>query len=157
MIKQFVHANIVVSNAERSVEFYTEVLGARVVREWIGESSTAGQGLGFGVGNLRYKGYLLRWGDGGPETFPILDLVEFLEPEPYGRPYEAMNHIGIARLCFEVDDMDATYEHLRSLGVRFLSPPVPVNPETRRGSITQLCSLYDPDGIVIELIGPFGD
>ena len=154
MIKQMLHANLVVSNAERSVEFYTEALGGRVVRQWEDESETAAEALGLGVGTLRFKAFLLRWGEGGADTYPLLDIVEFLTPEPYGRPYATMNHIGIARLCFEVDDVDAVYQHVRSLGVRCLSEPKPINPRTRRGSITKVFAVYDPDGIVIELLGP---
>jgi catechol 2,3-dioxygenase-like lactoylglutathione lyase family enzyme len=162
LLTRFVHANIVVTDAERSVKFYTEILGGRVVREWISESETAGTGLGLGIGVVKFKTYFLRWGQEdhdlrwgeGPNDFPILDLVEFVEPKAVGAPYQVMNHIGIPRLCFEVDDMDATYEEIRSKGVRFLSEPVQVNPKTKRGAITKVCALYDPDGIVIELIGP---
>lgn len=156
MLRQLIHANLVVADAARSVEFYTEALGGRVVREWTDESATAGEALGLGVGTIRFQAYLLRWGDGSADSYPLLDIVQFLDPLPYGRPYPTMNHIGIARLCFEVDDIDATYEHVRSLGVRCTSEPKPINPRTRRGSITKVFSVYDPDGIVIELIGPLG-
>ena len=50
MIDQLIHVNIVVSDAERSMKFYTEVLGARVVRDWWGESDTPGLALGISDG-----------------------------------------------------------------------------------------------------------
>ncbi|MGE0306841.1 MAG: VOC family protein [Acidimicrobiia bacterium] len=154
VLKQLIHANIVVSDAERSVEFYTTALGGRVVREWVDESETAAEALGLGIGTLKFKAYLLRWGEGGADSYPLLDIVQFISPEAFGRPYPAMNHLGIARLCFEVDDIDATFEHVRSMGVRCLSEPKPINPRTKRGSITKVFAVYDPDGTVIELLGP---
>src|SRR3954452_9240231 len=143
MIKQLVHANLVVRDAQRSVDFYTRVLGGRVVREWVDESDTAGEALGLGTEPIKFRAFLVRWGEGGADSYPLIDIVEFLTPEPYGDPYPAMNHVGLARLCFEVDDIDAAYAHVRANGVRCASEPRPVNPKTKRGSITKVLGIYD--------------
>lgn len=156
MITQLVHVNIVVSDVERSVEFYTEVLGARVVRDWWGESDTTGEVLGLGSDPVRWHAYMLRWGEGDDGTFPQIDLLQWIEPTSDGVPYARMNHIGIPRICLEAPDLDEMYERLLAQGVEFLSPPAPINRHTERGRRTKVVCLKDPDGIVIELIGPLG-
>jgi catechol 2,3-dioxygenase-like lactoylglutathione lyase family enzyme len=51
--------------------------------------------------------------------------VEFLEyRQPRGREFDLRNcDIGATHVCFEVDDIDATYERLKAKGVHFNSPP----------------------------------
>lgn len=156
IITQLVHVNLVVADVERSVDFYTNVLGARIVRDWWGESETTGEVLGFGKRTIKWHAYMLRWGKGNDATFPQIDLLEWIEPKSIGAPYRHMNNIGIPRICVETPDVDAMYEELRDKGVEFLSPPRLANPRTKRGSKTKVCCLRDPDGIVIELIGPLG-
>jgi catechol 2,3-dioxygenase-like lactoylglutathione lyase family enzyme len=154
MIRELVHTNLVVSDVERSVAFYTDMLGARVVRDWWGESETTAIAFGLGVKVAKWHAYMLRFGEGDDATFPQLDLLEWIEPKSVGSSLSVMNHIGIPRICAEVADVDQVYETLSARGVEFISPPVVFNPATERGRRTKAVCLKDPDGIVIELVGP---
>lgn len=153
-VKQIIHANIVVRDIERSVRFYTEYLGARVVRDWPGESPHSAIALGFeGVPVARWHAYMLRFGEGDDLTFPQIDLLQWIDPPSEGEPYDRLNHVGIARIALEVEDIQGLYEELIAKGVEFISPPVSMNPATERGRRTKICCLKDPDGVVIELVG----
>ncbi|MPZ23036.1 MAG: hypothetical protein GEU28_05720 [Dehalococcoidia bacterium] len=152
-ITQLIHVNIVVSDIQESVKFYTEMLGARVIREWHGESETSGEVLGFGKGTARWHAFLLRWGEGDEMAFPQIDLLQWLDPPSVGKPYDTMAHVGIPRICLEVDNIDEIYAELAAKGVSFLTKPKPLNPKTERGSRTKIVCLLDPDGTTIELIG----
>lgn len=70
-----------------------------------------------------------------------------------GRAYAEANHLGIFRMAFIVDDIDAWYDSFRSQGVECFSPPVTLDmgPEI---PIDGLRALFfpDPDGACLELI-----
>jgi lactoylglutathione lyase len=153
MVTEIIHANIVVRDVERSVKFYTELLGARIIRDWWGEGETTGIAMGFDR-PAKWHAYMLRWGEGDEYAFPQIDLLQWLEPESVGEPYPVLNHIGIARVAFMVEDIGPICERLKAAGVEFISEPVPMNPKTERGSRTFVVMLKDPDGIFIELVGP---
>ena len=76
----------------------------------------------------------------------FIDLVQWLDPESTGRPYPALNHIGINRLAFRVSNIDATTAALRERGITFLSQ----EPQSF-GPIRTIVTT-DPDGIFIQLL-----
>jgi catechol 2,3-dioxygenase-like lactoylglutathione lyase family enzyme len=152
-VTHIIHANLVVRDIETSRRFYTEYLGARVVREWAGEEPGLAVALGFDV-VPRWHAYLLRWGEGDDSTFPQLDLLQWIDPPSTGSAPLCLNQVGIARLALGVDNIDEIHERLERAGVEFISAPLPVNPATERGRRVKLCCLRDPDGIIVELVGP---
>lgn len=156
MIEYLVHVNIVVSDIERSVRFYEDVLGAQTVRRWEGESETAGLALGLTSTpqKVRWIAHLLRWGGGDVNTYPQIDLLQWIDPPVVGRPYASVANLGIPRICVASNEIEEAYERLRSLGADLISEPLPMNPGTKRGSATKVFCVRDPDGTVIEFIGP---
>jgi catechol 2,3-dioxygenase-like lactoylglutathione lyase family enzyme len=149
---EIIHANIVVRDVEKSVKFYTELLGARVVRDWWGESEGIGESFGFDR-TARWHCYMLRWGEGDDNTFPQIDLLQWLDPPAVGEPYPVINHLGIARIALMVDDIDGMYQRLVGAGATLLSEPKPFSPHTERGRRLRFVTVKDPDGIFIELVG----
>ena len=62
-----------------------------------------------------------------------------------------MNHVGITRMAFDVDDTDTIYEKLRRRGdIEILCEPTTVHAPTK-GSL-RILTFKDPHGIVLELI-----
>ncbi|MDO8674037.1 MAG: VOC family protein [Dehalococcoidia bacterium] len=149
MIKRMIHANIVVSDLERSLRFYRDILGAKVLFELDAETPdpALGTALGF-TGAASYHGYLLGIGKGREAT--LIDLIQWLRPPGEGAPYDRMNHLGIARLALEVDDVDRAYDDLKAKGAKFISAPVDLHLPTVGG--TRIAALKDPDGIILELV-----
>jgi catechol 2,3-dioxygenase-like lactoylglutathione lyase family enzyme len=115
---------LVVADPARSREFWVDVLGAEVYREYGGTSVV-----------LRFAGtWLLLVSGGGPTADK--PTVVFAPPADVDRVSHAMT--------LRVPDCQAAYEALRSRGASFLTPPHDWGPEVR-------CFLRDPDGHLVEL------
>jgi catechol 2,3-dioxygenase-like lactoylglutathione lyase family enzyme len=83
-----------------------------------------------------------------------IELREWRDPAPVGRPYGSANHVGIYRMAFIVADCHAGHAGLAANGVEGLTPPVwlDMGPEV---PIDGLWAIFfpDPDGTCLELIG----
>ncbi len=117
---------LVVSDVERSRDWYADVLGARVEREYGGTSAVldlAGTWL-----------LLVTGGEPSPEK-PSVTLSAPIDPDNVA-----------SQIIFRVDDCIAAYELLRSKGADFLTPPLERPGETR-------AFFRDPDGHLFEISG----
>jgi catechol 2,3-dioxygenase-like lactoylglutathione lyase family enzyme len=115
---------LVVSDAERSRDWYRDVLGAEVYREYGGTSVV-----------LKFLGTWLLLVTGGEPT-PDKPTVTFSLPaDP-----DTVSH----EMTIRVPDCRAAYETLRSRGAEFLTPPVESDWEVR-------AFFQDPDGHLLEI------
>jgi catechol 2,3-dioxygenase-like lactoylglutathione lyase family enzyme len=114
---------LVVTNAERSRDWWTAVLGAELYREYGGTSVV-----------LRFAGTWVLLVTGGGPTADKPDVV--LAPPDRAAP---VAHAMTVR----VPDCRAVYEAVRARGGQFLTPPHDWGAEIR-------CFLRDPDGHLIE-------
>jgi catechol 2,3-dioxygenase-like lactoylglutathione lyase family enzyme len=115
---------LVVADPARSRDFWVDVLGAELYREY-GETSVV----------LRFAGtWLLLVSGGGPT--PDKPTVVFRPPPDADQVSHAMT--------LRVADCRAAYEALRERGATFLTPPYDWGGEIR-------CFLRDPDGHLVEL------
>ena len=126
MIHRIDHTTITVRDLQRSIDFYTRLLGFTVHRElWIPES--------------RLRIVFLRLGDTVLELFGV--------PETLGEALSHVNEVvGYKHICLSVDRVDEEYERLTAAGVAFRITPTTVQEWVR---IAFFC---DPDGMDIELI-----
>ncbi len=115
---------LVVRDLERSRHWYTEVLGARLYREYGGTSAV----LSFNAAWL-----LLVTGGGPTPDKPSVSLAPPADPD-------RLDHLFTIR----VPDCRANYALLRERGAEFLTPPVTSGPETR-------AFFRDPDGHLFEI------
>ena len=115
---------LVVGDMRVSRDFYRDVLGATVHREYGGTSCV-----------LRFLGgWLLLVTEGGPTDDK--PGVTFAPPGDVSR----VSH----SITIRVPDCQEAYETLRSRGAAFLTPPRDWGPEVR-------CFFRDPDGHLLEL------
>jgi glyoxylase I family protein len=138
------HININCTNFERSLAFY-QMLGFKVVVDF-------GQGPGPQMKGLKMpdasgRGVLLQLGD-DPHSCHI-DLIEWLDPKTEGRPYERLNHTGIARACFYSKNIMKDYEDLKAQGIEFYSEPQIIR---YKGGRSLIVCFEDPDGTVLEMV-----
>ena len=148
MISRVDHINLVVSDLERSVKFYTEVLGFNEVRrahldgKWI-ESII---GLKDVCANVVY---IL-----APEGEPRLELLCYQSPEGKAIPANSKaNTIGLRHVALRVNDIQTAVKQLKEAGITMIGEivEVPENVVTHDAGHKILCYFLDPDGILLEL------
>ena len=145
-IRGLVHFNINCSNFERSRAFY-EKLGFELFLE-VPEYNTPEVAAAVGFKEYQLHGGLMRLKDG---RYPlVIDLLEWRNPTDDAPPYEALNHLGIARIALYSSDLDADLEELREAGVEIIGEPATVVWDGRPSS--RFVCFKDPDGTVLELV-----
>ena len=140
------HTCYTVSDLDRSLAFYRDVLGCEVLAEQEKERGYLAAIVGYPDAHVRMAH--LR----APGSDHVIELFEYLTPRGERADVEPRN-VGASHLCFLVDDLPALYEELRGRGVEsFVSPPVEVDTGINRGGYALY--LTDPDGIAVELFQP---
>jgi lactoylglutathione lyase len=120
------HTMIRVGNLERSLQFYCEILGMRLLRK------TDYEGGRF---TLAFVGY-------GPEDgHTVIELTHNWDTTHYDLGS------GFGHVALGVDDLYATCDELRRKGARIVREPGPMQ---HGGS--EIAFIEDPDGYRIELI-----
>jgi len=127
MLIGFEHVGMTCSNLDRTIAFYCDLLGLKLVLR-------KAQGNGGEVAFLDAGGGMLEI-SAPPETPAPARLVP--------------NHeAGIRHITFAFDDIEQTYADLLAAGVKFIEKPrMAFNSEILR----KVAFCLDPDGIVIEL------
>jgi catechol 2,3-dioxygenase-like lactoylglutathione lyase family enzyme len=144
-IARFTHVGIGVSNLERSLRFYRDLLGFT----WEHELEVEGEPTDTLLrlrGTKLHAEYLTRDG-------VRIELLHFASPPAPPRPDRPMNQYGLTHLSFRVTDMDAVLDALRAAGERVLEETVIRFPEWQSAA----CMVLDPDGQLIELVQAPGD
>jgi catechol 2,3-dioxygenase-like lactoylglutathione lyase family enzyme len=149
-IRQMVHANICVRDMEKTIPFY-EMLGFEKFADQIfGPGAGVWRGLGLEP-NRSFRAVFMKIP--GDRRVPFLDIIQFLDPPTTGAPYRTLDNVGIARLCFEVADIDSVANYLASKGVEFVAPvsAYETAPGVRPSGVeAKFLCVRDPDGTVIE-------
>lgn len=127
MFKRIDHVEIVTDQPERTVKFYTEVLGFTVRSRDRIEGSPLGVPMG------------LVYLDLGGTTVELLSYAgASVEPAPRNE------HLGYRMMALEVDDMQAAIEYLKTKGIEIVWGPKVRQTYAR-------AEIRDPDGNHIEL------
>ncbi len=144
MLKRMYHTSFTVANMDRSVAFYRDLLGMRLVAEQGGSGGYLAKATGFPDVDLRVV--FLKTTDTSDD---LLELIEYRAP--VGTPADVRTcNPGSAHVCFETDDIHAEYERLLAAGVTFRSEPIPIVGGRHKGGY--LVYMLDPDGITLELM-----
>ena len=140
MINRMNHTGFVVKDLERSLEFYRDVVGMKLVRRFERTGGPISQVVGYEDCHLQIA--LVSGDDGGH----MLELLQYVHPPSADRPTEERAVLGGSHLAVEVDDIQQTYQDLLSRGAQGLNPPVDVAPGRTA------CYLQDPEGNWLELL-----
>ncbi len=141
------HLNIVVSDIERSVRFYTAVLGLRrgfeklLEGEWV-ETVT-------GLPGARAACVFMETGEPGTR----IELLQYFSPEGEALPLASLpNTGGVRHFGFMVDGATfaALPDRLRAAGMRVFSEPVEVPFAVGTLGKKRLYYFLDPDGVILE-------
>ena len=148
MILSVDHINLVVSDLERSVDFYTNVLGFRETQR----AELEGEWIETIIGLETVKAsvaYVV-----SPAGQPRLELLQYHSPIGDGFQANSIpNTLGLRHLALSVDNIDSAVQRLREAGTELLSRPVVVPTDVIQHSTGQkiLCYFHDPDGVLLEL------
>ena len=123
---KFLHTMIRVTDLEKSIEFYTKVLGMTVLDR---------------AENSEYRYTLVFVGYGDQPGGTTIELTYNWDTKQYDLG-NAFGHIALG-----VDDIYATCDNIKALGGKVTREPGPV-----KGGSTHIAFITDPDGYQIELI-----
>ena len=132
------HVGITVTDLDRAVEFYRDVLGLDVLDRF----SVSGEAFATGVDVEGATGRFAHLDAGDARV----ELVEY-EPEGEDRTGGELNQPGTKHLGLSVDDLDAVYDELPE-DVETLSEPQ----TTESGA--SILFVRDPEGTLVELLEP---
>ncbi len=150
MLVNYFHFSFTVSNLERSIAFYRDVVGMKLVHTMVHDQPYTSVQVGFKDALLKVALFTI---EGIPESRSghLLELIEYVNPR--GEPTDTTtNRPGAAHLAFQVDDLRAAYERMKALGVRFKSEPVRITAGRNEGGWTVY--FLDPDNITLEMVQP---
>ena len=124
---RILHTMLRVGNLEKSIEFYTTVLGMKLLRQ---------KDYPDGKFTLAFVGY-------GPESEnSVIELTYNWDTDHYDLGS------GYGHIALEVDDVYQACEDIRQRGGKIIRDAGPMNAGT-----TIIAFVEDPDGYPIELIG----
>ena len=128
---RLLHTMLRVVNLDRSLQFYTELLGMRVMRR---EEYPEGRFT------LVFVGY------GAEATHAVLELTHNWDVASY-EAGTAFGHVAL-----EVDNLESASSQLKRAGATFLREPGPMKHAPTEGRPDSIAFIADPDGHRIELV-----
>ena len=151
-------AMVGVTDMERSLKFYTEVLGYDIVKYDV--SGVFSEWAGFGCGKERYRRVLLATsvkpssGFGGLFGSNTVELVQALDRTP-SKIYEGRywGDPGFIQICYDITGMDAFKSFCASKGHPFTVDSCPDGEIFDMGEASgRFTYAEDPDGTLIEFV-----
>jgi catechol 2,3-dioxygenase-like lactoylglutathione lyase family enzyme len=145
-----VHTGFTVSDLDRSVRWYEDVLGLELIKRQLSDNSYTRTIVGMkdAILDIAFLGF--PQGSGAPAG-QVLELMSYVSPKGDRIDLSTCN-VGVGHVALRVADLRREYERLLRFGVEFRNPPVEIDAGLNRGGFA--CYMRDPDGITIELIQP---
>jgi len=136
------HTSFTVSDVERALAFYRDLLGFKLLS--LAERPRGFAEIATGIPGAHLKVAYLE-APGGHR----LELIQYLHP-PGVKLDARTNNVGSAHLAFNVDDLRQMYKELKAKGVRFKGEPIEVPAGPNKGNL--MVYMLDPDDFTLELI-----
>jgi catechol 2,3-dioxygenase-like lactoylglutathione lyase family enzyme len=144
-IRAVSHVAVGVTDMERSLRFYRDVLGLSVSLDATEDNPAYGE-----IPAAKRRGVYLRWRDGGDESFIVLDQHDRPGTPNPRKFYE----LGIHHYGFWVTDIDAIVARAKALGEDVMMEPVESDTIAYglpSGHVVRSALLRDPDGNIVQL------
>ena len=124
MFKRIDHVEIVPGNFERSLGFYTEILGFKIQSRRKVERPPLQEIAFIELGGT------------------LIEMLSVKSPAPVStEPWQ----VGCRKIALEVEDMDKALEYLKTKGVEISQQPA-------SGGTSKSAQIKDPDGLSIQLL-----
>ena len=145
-IKEMIHVGLTVSDMERSIEFYRDILGL----EFKGQMTMEGPETDILFGRENSKAKVAYLNGSNELHCPPVELIHF-ENIPVEHQKTDLFRTSASEICFAVEDIFKVYEDLKAKGVEFISEPQHFD-FTESGYGKSIAVYFrDPDGIILEL------
>ena len=139
-MKALRHVGIVVTDMERSLKFYRDLLGLKPMVDFEEKGKFIAELSG--MDGLRLHMVKLVAEDGG-----MVELLQYVSHPRKPKQDNELCEIGPAHVAFTVQDIDKTVEEFSAKGVFFIHPPL-VSPDGK----AKVTFCKDPDGTFLELV-----
>jgi catechol 2,3-dioxygenase-like lactoylglutathione lyase family enzyme len=144
ILKAVNHVCFTVTDLERSIAFWTHLLGS-------GPESRVEYNSPQDEAVIGYPGVHLSAAYFDLPGEVQLELFQYHEPPSVAPPSSETYIVGNAHLGLVVDDLDEAYQHLQGTGASFRSDG-PVDIESGEHAGARSMYVRDPDGITIEIL-----
>ena len=136
------HTSFTVSNLNRSIAFFIEVLGFRVTSHEprdpaMIQAMTGIEGADIDVAYLQMPGH-------------ALELIEYKGPADRGRVECRVCDVGAAHIAFDVEDVQAVIDLAAQHGAQLMGNVLDVTGGPNKGA--RAAYIRDPDGVTMEFL-----
>jgi catechol 2,3-dioxygenase-like lactoylglutathione lyase family enzyme len=139
IVKGFRHTGIICKDIVKSLEFYRDYLGFKVIQDFWDNSEYINEITGISEANVHM--IKLKAEDG-----TVLELLDYVT-HPTKPIEQEIYNVGACHLALLVYDIEVAYMELARKGVSFIS-----RPELSSEGIAKVCFCFDPDNTRIELV-----
>ena len=146
MLKSMFHTGFVVREVDKSIDFYTNVMGLKLVGRTERSGDFASKLLGFQDAHI--KGAFVELGDGHQ-----LELIQYISP-PVAEAHMNLNDAGASHLAFFVENIEEFYVAKGQRGLTFNSKPASLFDDDGK-LLRKALYAQDPDGNWLEFVELF--
>jgi lactoylglutathione lyase len=142
------HVAVGVRDMEKSLRFYRDLLGLRVVMDEVQDIGGI-RAMSEGSTRPQRRAVHLVWEDVPWAPFLVLSQFSGVQSNPPPK----LNHVGINHFALWVDNLRERAEQLERAGVKFQLKPAEVPAPTYNGGKDEkvlTCIFEDPDGTLIQ-------
>ena len=140
MTTDYLHVGISVRNLDKSVQFYTEVLGMEEGIRVSHKGATISRVVDVEDAEVDVC-YVIKGNH-------RLELIEYKNKDQakLNTTYKSQDDPGLVHIAFIVDDVEASYQKIKNMGYEFNSPPM-----VTRENGPKITFFRGPDNVIIEL------
>ena len=149
MVGRIYHVGLTVSDLERSIAFYRDVLGL----EFQGEIFMEGEETDKMFRRVNCKARVAYLNGSKAVEAPPVELIQFVNNEVKKVPSDLFT-TSISEVCFYTDDIDSAYKHLVDNNVECLSESQYFDFRADGFGESRAFYFRDPDGIILEMMQP---
>ncbi len=140
MVKAVRHTGIVVSNLEKALHFYRDLLGLKIVKD-ADESGDYIDNM-LSLKNVRVRTIKMTAEDGN-----LIELLYFQSHSCEAKKDRQFYEIGVSHVAFTVEDIEAIYHKLKEEGIFFNAVP-----QYSPDGYAKVTFCKDPDDNSVELV-----
>ena len=147
MFKGLHHFNVIVSDMQKTKEFYNKLLGLEIAVETVIEDAEFSRGVGLPGTKVLATFFKL------PNSPGLIETFQYVNPK--GRPPREdakANDGGWTHICFQVEDIEKAYKDLQARGIKFMSTPVTISKQHPHFPGARFCYFLGPDREVLEIL-----